>query len=251
MRQVIRLIQLLCGILCFSVLALPTLRVVTELSPPHQTINDGVVSGLSTELVLAILQKANITASISMYPWARSFHIAKTQPNVLIYNMARTPEREQEFHWIGTVAAYQLGFVSLSHRSDITISQLDDAKRYTTAVQRDDVTTNYLLGQDFSNGDELVITADIMESWHLLLNGKVDLVVDDPVALHDMAQRLGVEVKQLHFVYAIPELAQNTWLAASIGTPMEVVKRLQQAHSEVAKTERYQQVMSSGYRNDK
>lgn len=249
MRQFIHISLLSFVCFCCSIKAQPVLRVVTELSPPHQTINKGVVSGLSTELVLAVLNQANIVASISMYPWARSFYIAKTQPNVLIYNMARTPEREAEFNWIGTVAAYQLGFVSLSHRTDIAINRLDDAKRYTIAVQRDDLAANFLLQQGFSNGGALVISADITESWQLLLNGKVDLVVDDPVALQDMAQRLGVSVDKLHFVYAIPELAQHTWLAASMGTPTEVVKQLQQAHAEVAKTERYRQIMSSNYRS--
>jgi polar amino acid transport system substrate-binding protein len=231
-----------------AVAATTPLRVVTELSPPHQTLIDGEVAGLSTALVKATLAHAGISAQIELYPWARAFRIAKSQPDVLIYNMARTAEREAQFHWIGTVAAYQLGFVALSHRDDIRIKALSDAVGYTIAVQRDDVAANFLMQNGFSNGQQLVLAADIAESWQLLLNGKVDLVVDDAVALTAMAETLALPYKYLRFVYAIPELAQHTWLAASLETSPELVKRLQQAHSEVATTEYYQKVMSSGYR---
>ncbi|NRQ43868.1 transporter substrate-binding domain-containing protein [Rheinheimera sp. YQF-2] len=239
---------LVVSCLSCSVAANASLRVVTELSPPHQTLVAGEIAGLSTDLVRATLAKAGVTAQIEVYPWARSFRIAQSRPDVLIYNMARTAEREAQFHWIGTVAAYQLGFVALSHRDDIRIKALSDAVGYTIAVQRDDLAANFLMQNGFSTGKQLVLAADITESWQLLLNGKVDLVVDDAVALTAMAETLSLPRRYLRFVYAIPELAQHTWLAASLETSPELVKRLQQAHSEVATTEYYQKVMSSGYR---
>ena len=137
-----RLTKVGIGLWClFSVVAKAedTLRVVTELSPPHQTLQQGEIGGLSTELVRATLARAEMGGQFEIYPWARAFRIARSQTNVLIYNMARTPEREDEFKWIGTVAAYQLGFVALTHRDDIQISSLQDAKGYTVAVQRDDL----------------------------------------------------------------------------------------------------------------
>ena len=230
-----------------SVVAQEPLRVVTELSPPHQTFIDGEVAGISTDLVRAILTEAGVNAQIELYPWARAFRIARAQPNVLIYNMARTSERENEFHWIGTVAAYQLGFVGLTHRSDIKISSLDDARQYTIAVQRGDLSADFLLNQGFESGQQLVLVADIAESWQLLLNGKVDLVVDDPVALKGMVAAMGLRQRDVKFIYAVPELAQQTWLAASITTPVNVVQQLQLAHHKVAQTTLYKQVMASTY----
>ena len=236
----------ICSFSC-AVTATTPLRVVTELSPPHQTLVDGEVAGLSTALVRATLAQAGITAQIELYPWARAFRIAKSQPGVLIYNMARTAERETQFHWIGTVAAYQLGFVALSHREDIRINALSDASGYTIAVQRDDLSADFLMKNGFSTDVQLVLAADITESWQLLLHGKVDLIIDDATALNAMALELGVSEKYLRFVYPIPQLAQHTWLAASLNTSDELIKRLQQAHSKVAATEQYKQVMSSTY----
>ena len=224
-----------------------TLRIVTELSPPHQTLEQGEIRGLSTELVRATLKQAQIAGQFEIYPWARAFRIARSQANVLIYNMARTAEREDEFKWIGTVASYQLGFVALTHRDDIQIDSLEQAKGYTVAVQRDDLSANFLLQHGFKAGLQLVQVADIAESWQLLLNGKVDLVIDDPVAMTDMAQSLALPAQYVRFVYPITELAQQTWLAASLNTPDGVVSRLRAAHTEVKKSERYQQIMASRY----
>ena len=220
----LRTLLLVGSLLCCSATAQEALRVVTELSPPHQTLVNGEVSGISTELVRAVLAEAGVSAQIELYPWARAFRIARSRPNILIYNMARTAEREQQFRWIGTVAAYQLGFVSLSHRSDIKISSVADAKQYTVAVQRDDLSANFLINNGFVPDVQLVQVADIAESWQLLLNGKVDLVIDDPVALNGMVATLGLRRRDVNFIYAIPELEQQTWLAASIATPELLVK---------------------------
>ena len=239
--------MLLCFSLSASAHAAEPLRVVLEISPPHQTLENGKVGGLTTTVVEAMLQHAGLTPVYEVYPWARAFRIAATTPDVLIYNMARTPERENSFHWIGTVAVYQLGFVALAHRQDITIQSLQDARPYSIAIQRDDLSANFLLQHGFLVGTELVVAADIIESWQLLVHGKVDLVIDDPVALTEMAKLLAISVEQLRFVYAIPELAQHTWLAASLQTAPQLIMQLQQAHAVVAKTDFYQQVMLSRY----
>lgn len=232
---------------CQPLYAAVPLRVVTELSPPHQTLVNGEVVGLSTTLVQQILREAGLSARIEIFPWARSYRLASSQPNTLIYNMARTVERESQFHWIGTVASYQLGFVALAHRKDIAIHSLQDARPYSIAIQRDDLSANFLQQQGFLVGTELVVAADIIESWQLLVHGKVDLVIDDPVALTEMAKLLAISAEQVRFVYAIPELAQHTWLAASLQTSPQLILQLQQAHAVVEKTAFYQQVMQSRY----
>ncbi len=237
-----------CCCLYVQAQTLAPIRVVTEYSPPHQTLVQGEVSGLSTELVLAILAEAGVSATIEMFPWARAFNIARSQPNVLIYNMARTPEREEQFHWLGTVAAYQLGFVGLSHRQDITITSLDEALAFTIAVQRDDLSANFLLQQGFELGVQLVLVADISESWQLLRNGKVDLIIDDAVALNDMVAKLDLPQSSVRFVYAIPQLKQQTWLAASLATSPELINAIKFAHKKIALSPRYHQIMSSSYR---
>lgn len=222
-------------------------RVVTELSPPHQTIKDGKVDGVSTQIVIATLKQAGLDSHIEVYPWARSYYIATSMPNVLIYNMARTPERENEFHWIGPVANYRLGLVRLTDRTDLTPNHIKDLGSAVIAVQRGDFSSLYLQQQGLKIGKELLLSADILESWRLLLKGKVDYVVDDEAAITLMEKQLLQPKGIARFVLAIPQLEQKTYLAASKGTAPELVKKLQQAHLEVQKTQLYQDVMTGRF----
>lgn len=222
-------------------------RVVTELSPPHQTTKDGKVDGISTQIVIATLKQAGLDSHIEVYPWARSYYIATSVPNVLIYNIARTPERENEFHWIGPVANYRLGLVRLTDRTDLTPNHIKDLGSAVIAVQRGDFSSLYLQQQGLRIGKELLLSADILESWRLLLKGKVDYVVDDEAAIALMEKQLLQPQGIARFVLAIPQLEQQTYLAASKGTDPELVKKLQQAHLEVQKTQLYQDVMTGSF----
>lgn len=226
---------------------LPPVRVVTELSPPHQTVEDGKVGGVSTRIVEATLKQAGLTSRIEMYPWARAFYIATSSPNVLIYNMARTAAREKEFHWIGPVANYRLGLVRLTERTDLTPNHIKDLGSAVIAVQRDDFSYLWLKQQGMKVGKELQLSADILESWRLLLKGKVDYVIDDETALRLMEKQLAQPEGVTRFVLAIAQLEQKTYLAASKDTDPELVLKLQQAHLEVQKTQLYQDVMAGRF----
>ncbi len=233
---------------CFAAQADVTdVRVVTELSPPHQTIEQGQVAGVSTQIVRSTLQQAGLESRIEIYPWARAYYIATTTPNVLIYNIARTAEREEQFHWIGPVANYRLGLVKLTERTDLTPSDIKGLGNAVIAVQRDDFSYHWLTQQGLKVGKELQLSADILESWRLLLNGKVDYVIDDEANLILMERQLAQPEGISHFVFAIPQLSQKTYLAASKATAPELVKKLQQAHLRVQGTQLYHKVMAGRF----
>jgi polar amino acid transport system substrate-binding protein len=211
-------------------LAHETVTVVTELSPPHQTFENGRVSGTSTDIVRRLLELSKVQADFKIYPWARAFNIAKSTPNTLIYNMARTPEREKQFHWIGKVAAYQFAFVKLTSRTDIDIQSLQQARQYSIAAQRDDISSLWLLQNGFSEQQNKVVTADISSSWDLLLKGKVDLIVDDPQLFDTMQAKLKLPDNIVDVAYPISALDQETWLAINIDSSAELVSRLKSTY---------------------
>ncbi|MDN3380969.1 MULTISPECIES: transporter substrate-binding domain-containing protein [unclassified Pseudoalteromonas] len=222
-------------------LAQPSVKVVTELSPPNQTrINDSV-TGYSTDIVKLILNKASINAAIEIYPWARAYKMARTHPNTLIYSLARTVNREPLFHWIGPVAKFKLGFVKLTKRHDIVINNLSQARQYNVAVQRNDLAYNVLTKYGFS----VVLTSDIQKSYHLLLAKKVDLIIDDENYLSVMSEQLAIDTDKISFVYAIDELAVAGYLAANINMDSAMVNKLKSAFEEVKITAQYHALLSS------
>lgn len=158
--------------------------------------------------------------------------------------MARTPERENDFVWIGPVARYKFGFVKLADRKDIQLHSVTDAKKFVVGTQRDDFTADWLTAQGFARQGALQLQPDIIETWRMLVNGKIDLMIDDPHAVDDMLQRFQLRRNDIEFSLFIPELAQTTWIALAKNSDPELVKRLQQAHEKVVQGEAYRRVMA-------
>ena len=74
------------------------LEVVTESWPPF-IISGQDVSGIDTDRVRKILNDTGINYTIKIYPWARSYYLATNKPNVLIYSIHKSKQREPLFHW--------------------------------------------------------------------------------------------------------------------------------------------------------
>lgn len=216
-----------------------TVTIVTEFSPPHQTRINDTVSGYSTNIVRMLLAEAKINSTISIYPWARAYKMATYQKNTLIYSLARTPEREPLFHWIAPVAHFKLGFVKLTQRDDILINNTQHAKQYKIAVQRNDLAYMVLN----KHGFDLLLTSDIQKSYHLLLAGKVDLIIDDANYMAAMSEYLAINSEQLSFVYAIDELMVDGYLAANLDTDPDILNVLSTAFLKIKDTEKYNNLM--------
>lgn len=219
------------------------LRVVLEVSPPHQVVQDGKVSGLTTAVVELMLQKAGLQPRYEVYPWARAYRMALTTPDVLIYNMARTPGREAQFEWIGPVAVYRLGLLKLTRRQDIKVPSLTDLPRYTVGAQRDDFSAEWLRDVARQPQTQLALHADVIETWRMLVNGRIDLLVDDPIAIDDMLSLYHLDRQDVEFVMFVPELAQTTWIALKKGSDPMLVQRLKNAHRQITASAAYRQAM--------
>jgi polar amino acid transport system substrate-binding protein len=225
--------MLLCFSLSASAHAAEPLRVVLEVSPPHQTLDNGKVGGLTTTVVEAMLQHAGLTPVYEVYPWARAFRIAATTPDVLIYNMARTPDREAQFEWIGIVNSYKFGFVKLRERKDIKVSQLADIKHYVIGAQRDDFSAEWLRDVAKQPPNKLELQPDVIETWRMLVNGKLELMIDDPQAIDDMLVKYNLARSDVEFVIFPKELEQQTWIALKKGSDPKLVQRLRAAYQQV------------------
>lgn len=246
MQSKIRLLLAFTCAIWFTPIVAAPLRVVMEVSPPHQTNDQGIPSGLTTAVVKEMLEHARLAPTIEVYPWARAYKIASTTPNVLIYNMARTSERENSFIWIGEVASYRFGFVKLKKRDDVQIKHLADAKNYVSGAQRDDFSADWLRGQGFTLGKQLTLQPDIEETWRYLVTGKIDILIDDPYAVEDMLGKFQLLRKDIEFVYYIPELQQTTWIAIHKDSSKELVEKLKAGYQHARKTAAFTKVMQLG-----
>ena len=98
------------------------LWVITNLEPLFSERGPrGKLKGYAIELVQNILQQANLPTEILTAPWQRIFVESSMKPDVLVFSLARTPEREEAFYWITPITenAYSM-FVRADYQGDAT-----------------------------------------------------------------------------------------------------------------------------------
>lgn len=219
--------------LCWALWLVPgwaaeTLQVVTEDYAPYNYLEEAEVKGLGTEVVEAMLEEAGFEYSLDIYPWARAISLARSRPNVLIYSISRFPEREAQFQWIGAIAQINFHVFALAKRDDIKpFSQLSQARAWSIGTVRNDALEQYLISRNFSN---LQRNNNHEANLLKLLMGRIDLWPVSQETAYYYARQAGYGPSPLKIVHDIEDFTGgDLYVAASLKTPPEVVKRLQEA----------------------
>ncbi|MEJ2793471.1 transporter substrate-binding domain-containing protein [Iodobacter sp. LRB] len=218
------------------------INAVTEMTS-FSYIKDGKVAGPATEVVELSLKNAGLTDySISIYPWARSYDMALKKANVLIYLIARTPNRETDFKWVGELFKSQCFLVRLKERSDISIKKLEDAKRYSIAVVRDDVRQQYLQENGFTR---LSISAQQSDAFRKLLNHQVDLIALFEGDIATLCKQHQFDCNQLDSLFTLNKLNSGIYIAYSKKTSDKLVKQTQAAFEKIKAEGQLKKIMET------
>lgn len=223
------LVILTCSICNISFAKKIDLQVVTELSPPYQIMHNNQVAGSSTDKVRKLLKDANISSSFNMYPWARAYEKALKEDNTLIYSIGRTAGRENLFHWLTPVTSYKFGLVAKSNRADLFHVSLDQLNNYLVAVQRLDISHDWVVNQGLQENTHFIVSPDIESSWNLLLKGKVDFIIESPELMINMLNNYNLPENTTRYVTPIPELALVGFLAANKNIDSKILQKLKAA----------------------
>ncbi|MCI2283175.1 hypothetical protein L3081_06945 [Colwellia sp. MSW7] len=193
------------------------------------------MSGISTEIIEATLKATNYDYDITAYPWSISFSRAKREQNTCIYSLGRIPDRESLFEWVGHIISSTISLYSLASKQ-ILITNLNDAKKYKTAVIRDDVTHHFLLSKGFIENENLYV----MDNYDSLLklletpNRNIDLVVLNDDLIYNRVKSTEAASKYKN-VYNMQELTLNFHFACSLNTEKNIVKDLKETMKELEK----------------
>ena len=207
-----------------------TVRVVTEASA-YVVQQGNKVAGPATEVLEKTLADAGVKDyRINLYPWARAYDMALAEPNVLIYLIARTPEREAQFHWVGEFMQVRYHLYRLKTRADISPPMLEAARNYVIGVMRDDTRHQYLKKQGFAR---LVVSSHVTENFAQLLNRQVDMVPLSENGALNQCKEANFDCAGLEKVLPLEELNTGLYMAFSKSTPGELVARTQAAFEQL------------------
>jgi polar amino acid transport system substrate-binding protein len=220
-------------------------KIVTENYPPYNYEENGKVKGVSTEIVRAVLKEMGLNIKITVYPWARTYRLALEEPNTLIYSIARTPEREHKFKWVGVIAPADQVLLSLKERTDIKLNNLDDTRKYKIGTVRDDVIEHHLLSNGFKVGKNIDRCNNYNSNIKKLLRKRIDLCAIGKLVGYNILRKIGHEpgdtVKQ---VYRFDVLSKGVNMAFQKDTPDEVVNKFRRGLEKIKENKTYDKILS-------
>ena len=195
------------------------LTIISENNPPFNYVQNGELTGSSTEIVRAMLRRMNRTEKIQVLTWARGYNLALTQPNVILFSTARTRQREDLFHWVGPLYRVRFGFYA-KKGSDLRLNSLADAKKVEAiATYKNDVREQLLKSLGFTNLDSSKSPASNLKK---LMAGRVDLWLYSSLGVKRVARQIGVDPNELELV--LPFKDYFVYIAISKGTDQAVIK---------------------------
>lgn len=215
-------------------IAAKSITVVTEFIPPYQTKNaDGSVGGYATQVVKRLFELTDKQHQIIPLPWARAYLMAQKEPNVMIYSMIRTAEREAKFQWIGNLQTQRFYMWGLKKKFDSSFDNISQAKQYRVATSKGYSTEHYLAENGFEN---VVFTARNTQNVGLLFKERVDIVFSSEVLLHNRIKELGYAKDDVRKLFEVVPLNRELCVALSKQSNPHLVLRFQVAFNYLERT---------------
>ncbi len=208
------------------------INVVTEEYPPFNFMGpDKKITGFSTEVVEDVLKRAKIDYSLEMLPWARAYKMAQEEPNVLIYSIGRTAQRENLFKWVDVIAPYNVFLYKMKGKNDIVAKDIAALKNFKVGGVRDDVRAQVLEKE----GVKMDLVADDAANLKKLEAGRIDMFPIDEGGMVALLQREGRDPANFEKVIKIDSLSSGLYMAFSKQTSDEVVARAKKALQDAGK----------------
>lgn len=158
--------------------------------PPLSFEQDGQVTGLAVDLLRRMAETAGLELSLALQPRLRAEKSFLDTPGSLLFPLARLPERENRYRWVGPVLPRRVGIYSLAHRTDVryrSLHQLDGLRVGATAGT---ATLEQLLGEGLKPGKELEVSPSYEASVRKLLAGRMDLLVIGDLNIYWQLQQM-------------------------------------------------------------
>jgi polar amino acid transport system substrate-binding protein len=210
---------LACACLAAVAVQAAPLEVLTEDSPPFSMRDsDGLVSGLSTDIVQALFKRAGVDYHIRLLPWKQAYNHTRNNANTALYSTTRTPERELLFKWVGPLVTNHWALFAKSD-SSLTIADLNAAKPYRVGGYEGDALARYLWTQGFT---QLMLVHSDSENLKRLESGGIQLWASGEYLAPYLARREQAAAPKMLLSFRDIQLS----LAFNKSTPDALIEKL-------------------------
>lgn len=200
--------------------------VLTEEWAPFNYTVDGKVVGMSTDLVVAALNKAGLEYELNVYPWKRAYKSALETTNTLLYTTSRTEKREKLFKWVGPLYQRQIILYKLKSRKDIVVSDIESLKDYKLGILLGGSVEEYLQAQGFKRKKHYEAVSKESQNIPKLFAERVDLIPGSDISMAFRMKDSPYNFGDLEKAFVLIDQG-GYYLALNVNTPDNIITLLQ------------------------
>ncbi|MBD8270454.1 substrate-binding periplasmic protein [Pseudomonas fluorescens] len=220
------------------------LVLLTENFPPYNMAKNGKnfardenIEGIAVDIMRETFRRAGISYNLTLrFPWERIYKLALEKPGYGVFVMARLPDREALFKWVGPIGPDDWVLLAKAD-SKIQLDGLEQARRYRIGAYKGDAIAESLDKQ----GLKPIVALRDQDNAQKLMEGQIDLWATGDPAGRYLARQVGVNGLKTVLRFNSAQL----YLALNRDVPDEVVARLQAALDELRKEGRIDQIMAN------
>lgn len=213
-----------------------TLRIETSVLPPFIIDDGGRRRGSLYELVVEVLHRADIGASLEVVPWARAVFQTTHTERSAVFPLSRTEGREHQFRWLVKLYDEQYIFLARQGGAFDVHAPLSMTAR-PVVLLRGSSFHDELAKRGFHN---LVDANSTAECTRYLVNGLADAVFGEHAIV---GWSLRNRPDRARFVVSAPLLTSSSWLAGSPDIPEADALVLQRAMEAMIADGTYARIM--------
>jgi polar amino acid transport system substrate-binding protein len=213
---------------------------MTEEYPPVTFMKNGKVTGFVTDMVREISARLGIHDNIRLTSWDEAYKVALSNPNVVLFSAEKTHKREKLFQWVGPVGKNSAIFYA-KKGSGIRLNSIDDARK----VAAIGTTSNWFTEQDLqSRGFTNLVSSPLpTDNVRKLMKGEVELSVFTDITVPQIVKNAGYSMDDVEPAFTLS--STYFYIAMSLGTPREMVKRWQSTLNELKKDGTFEKIYRS------
>jgi polar amino acid transport system substrate-binding protein len=151
-------------------------QIVTEEWAPYNYLENNRLTGMTTEIVRAIMALTGDDFEVLLQPSMRATQILKHRPKTIMYSLFRTSERESLYKWVGPIVEESIHPYQLANTPPLnTLEQLLSAPQITT--RHAGLMPQRLQSLGFNNLDKSATESKLL--YRMLLAGRTGIIVGD------------------------------------------------------------------------
>ncbi|MGY2402179.1 substrate-binding periplasmic protein [Pseudomonas sp. SDO5271_S396] len=201
---------------------------LTENFPPYNMAKNGKnfakdenIEGIAVDIVRETFKRAGVSYNLTLrFPWERIYKLALEKPGYGVFVMARLPDREALFKWVGPLGPDDWVLLAKAD-SKIQLADLEHARRYKIGAYKGDAIAETLEKQ----GLNPIVALRDQDNAQKLVDGQIDLWATGDPAGRYLARQVGVTELKTVLRFNSAQL----YLALNKEVPDDLVAKLQAA----------------------